>query len=196
MHLYISVSYFVCAVSLTHSLWLNKPHLARHKYIISRRLHWMPFKLELFSRENDVFTRDWCHTVSVRVAVTSLPAPLVIKGSARNRQDVRLTGWSPIRAGHARNRLIPGRSIGASLVLTHTKYDQIPIRYAQKSDLDRQSEQDFRLRRDLHTWFVQFRGPGSDGWRFAWHHILPLSLVSWCKNCLSVYQSWLQGDRN
>ncbi len=39
MHLYISESYFVCAVSLTHSLRLCKPHLARHKYIISRRLH-------------------------------------------------------------------------------------------------------------------------------------------------------------
>ncbi len=43
MHLYISESYLVCAVSLTHSLRLCKPHLARHKYIISRRLHWMPF---------------------------------------------------------------------------------------------------------------------------------------------------------
>ncbi len=51
------------------------------------------------------------------MAVTSLPAPLAIKGSARNRQDVRLTGRSPIQAGHARNRPIPitGRSIGASL---------------------------------------------------------------------------------
>ncbi len=58
MHLYISVSYFVCAVSLTHSLRLCKPHLARHKYIINRRLHWMPLKLESFSRENDVLTRD------------------------------------------------------------------------------------------------------------------------------------------
>ncbi len=58
MHLYISESYFVCAVSLTHSLRLFKPHLARHKYIISRRLHWMPLKLESFSHENDVLTRD------------------------------------------------------------------------------------------------------------------------------------------
>ncbi len=50
-------------------------------------------------------------TVSVRVAVTSLPAPLAIKGSARNRQDVRLTD------SHVRNQPIPitGRSIGASL---------------------------------------------------------------------------------
>ncbi len=56
MHLYISVSYFVCAVSLSHSLRLCKPHLARHKYIISRRLHWMQLKLE--SCWNYVFTRD------------------------------------------------------------------------------------------------------------------------------------------
>ncbi len=55
--------------------------------------------------------------VSVHVAVTSLPVPLAIIGSAQNRQAVRLTGWSPIRAGHARNRPIPitGRSMGASL---------------------------------------------------------------------------------
>ncbi len=54
-------------------------------------------------------------TVSVRMAVTSLPVPLAKKGSALNRQDVRLT--SPIRAGHVRNRPIPvtSRSIGASL---------------------------------------------------------------------------------
>ncbi len=39
MHLYIFESYFVCAVSLTHSLRLCKPHLAQHKYIISCRLH-------------------------------------------------------------------------------------------------------------------------------------------------------------
>ncbi len=51
--------------------------------------------------------------------MTSLPAPLAIKGSARNQQDVRLTSRSLIRAGHARNRPIPitGRSIGASLLL-------------------------------------------------------------------------------
>ncbi len=50
------------------------------------------------------------------MAVTSLPAPLAIKGSARNRQNVRLTGRSTGRAGHAKNRLIPitGRSIGVS----------------------------------------------------------------------------------
>ncbi len=114
MHLYISVSYFVCAVSLTHSLRLCKPHLARQKYIISRRLHWMILKLESFSHETTCLHA----TVSVRVAVTSLPAPLAIKGSARNRQDLRLTGRLSIRAGHAKNRLIPitGRSIGASLI--------------------------------------------------------------------------------
>ncbi len=65
---------------------------------------------------------NWSHshakrdaTVSMRVSVTSLPAPLTIKGSARNQQDVR---WSPIRAGHAKNRpiAITGRSIGASLI--------------------------------------------------------------------------------
>ncbi len=34
--------------------------------------------------------RLWYHTVSVCVAVASLPVPLAIKGSAQNRQDVRL----------------------------------------------------------------------------------------------------------
>ncbi len=58
MHLYISVSYFVCGVSLTHSLGLFKPHLAWHKYIINCHLHWMPLKLESFSRENDVLTHN------------------------------------------------------------------------------------------------------------------------------------------
>ncbi len=99
--------YFVCAVSLTHSLRLFKPHLAQHKYIISRRLHWMPFKLELFSRETTCLHATVISTVSVRMAVTSLPALLAIKGSARNRQDVRLTGRSPIRAGHAKNLSLP-----------------------------------------------------------------------------------------
>ncbi len=62
MHLYISESYSVCAVSLTHSLRLCKPRLARHKYIFSCRLHWMPFKLESFSRETTCFTRDCEYT--------------------------------------------------------------------------------------------------------------------------------------
>ncbi len=48
----------MCGVSLTHSLRLFKPHLARHKYIIIRRLHWMPLKLESFSCENNVLARD------------------------------------------------------------------------------------------------------------------------------------------
>ncbi len=81
----------LCAVSLTHSLRLFKPHLARHKYIISHHLHWMPFKLESFSRETTCILATVISTVSVRMAVTSLPAPLAIIGSARNRQDVRLT---------------------------------------------------------------------------------------------------------
>ncbi len=75
IYTFLWVTLCVCAVSLT--LGLCKPHLAQHKYIISRSLHWMPFKLELFSRENDVLL------VSVCVAVKSLPVPLAIKGSDR-----------------------------------------------------------------------------------------------------------------
>ncbi len=120
MHLYIYVSYFVCCLShtLTHSLRLCKPHLAQHKYIISRRLHWMPLKLESFSRETT------CLHATVSVAVTFLPAPLVIKGSARNRQDVRLTGRSPIRASHAKNRLISitGWSISSFLFISSISF--------------------------------------------------------------------------
>ncbi len=56
-------------------------------------------------------------TVSVCVAVTSLSVPLAIKGSAWNRQDKRLTGRSPIRAGHVKNLLI---TIAVkSLILNH-----------------------------------------------------------------------------
>ncbi len=134
MYLYISESYFVCAVSLTHSLGLFKPHLARHKYIISRRLHRMALKCELFSHESTCIHVTVISTVSVRVAVTSLPAPLAIKGWAQNWQDVRLTRRSPIRAGHARNRPIPisGRSIGASLILFYNlhfihPYSALPL---------------------------------------------------------------------
>ncbi len=94
MHLYILIyiynyilSYFVCAVSLTHSLRLFKPHLAQHKYIINRHLQWMPLKLELFSCETTCILATVISTVSVRVAVTSLPAQLAIKGSARNWHD-------------------------------------------------------------------------------------------------------------
>ncbi len=78
----------------------------------------MPIKLELFLCEKTCILATVISTVSVRVAVTSLPVPLAIKGSAQNWQNVRLTGRSPIQAGHARNRPIPitGRSIGASLI--------------------------------------------------------------------------------
>ncbi len=100
MHLYMSESYFVCAVSLTHSLRLCKSHLARHKYIINRHLHCIPLKLESFSRKTTCILVTMISTVSVRMAVTSLPASLAMIGSARNRQDVRLTGRSPIQASH------------------------------------------------------------------------------------------------
>ncbi len=77
----------------------------------------MPLKLVLFSHEMTCILTTVISTVSVRVAVMSLPAPLAIKGSARNRQDMRLTGQSLIQAGHAKNMQIPitGRSISASL---------------------------------------------------------------------------------
>ncbi len=38
MHLYISENYFVCAITLTHSLRLCKLHLARHKYTLRSKL--------------------------------------------------------------------------------------------------------------------------------------------------------------
>ncbi len=52
-------------------------------------------------------------TVSVRVAVKSLSAPLAIKG----HRSFFWIGRSPIQASHARNRPIPitGRSISASV---------------------------------------------------------------------------------
>ncbi len=108
MHLYISESSFVCAVSLTQAVQAS----SGTTYINYQSPFTLPLKLELFSCENDMLA------VSVRVALTSLPAPLAIKRSAQNRQDVRLTGRSPIRAGHVRNRPIPitGQSIGASLM--------------------------------------------------------------------------------
>ncbi len=98
----------MCCLSHTHS------GCARHKYIISCHLYWL--KLEPISRK----TMCLHTTVSVRVAVTSLPAPLAIKGSARNRYYMRLTGRSPIRTSHAKNRQIQitGRSIGAPLILS------------------------------------------------------------------------------
>ncbi len=76
----------------------------------------MPLKLELFSRETRCLHATVISTVSVRVSVTSLPVPLAIKESAWNRQEVRLTGQSPIWAGHAKKRPIPitGRSISTT----------------------------------------------------------------------------------
>ncbi len=50
----------MCAVSLTHKLRLCKPHLARHKYIISRCLHWMQLKLESFSLETTCLHTTEC----------------------------------------------------------------------------------------------------------------------------------------
>ncbi len=95
---------FCCDIDRNY--FRRKPHLAQHKYMISRRLHWMPFKLESFSREMTCILVTVISTVSVRVDVMSLPAPLAIIGSARNRQDVRLTD----------------RSIGASLVYRQQDY--------------------------------------------------------------------------
>ncbi len=123
MHLHISESYFVCAVSLRHSIRLCKPHLVRHKYIISRRSHWMPLIIRII-----LITKP-----RVYMRLRSLPAlsvPLAIKGSARNRQDVTLTGRSPIQAGHVRNCPIPitGRSIGASLVTSLAHHGTVPHR--------------------------------------------------------------------
>ncbi len=122
MHLYISVSYFVCAVSLTHSLRLCKPHLARHKYFISCCLHWMPLKLESFSRE----TMYLHATVSVRMAVTSLPAPLTIKRSAQNG---KMWDWpAGHRSGPVMWKIIRCRSIGASLLFSYATFNyHIPI---------------------------------------------------------------------
>ncbi len=114
----------LCVLSLSHTH--SHSHLAQHKYFISRCLHWMPLKLESFSRET-----MYLHvTVSVRMAVTSLPAPLTIKRSAQNWQDVRLNSRSPIRAGHVKNHPIPitGRSIGASLLFSYATFNyHIPI---------------------------------------------------------------------
>ncbi len=67
-----------------------------------------------------MFTRDFDIYCESARGCDVLPAPLAIIGSARNRQEVRLTARSPIRAGNERNRpiLITGRSISASLVNT------------------------------------------------------------------------------
>ncbi len=76
----------------------------------------MPFKLESFSRENDVLTRDgdiYCECArGCDVSACAAANKRIGSESARRETD-----WSPIRAGHARNHPIPntGRSIGASL---------------------------------------------------------------------------------
>ncbi len=85
---FLRVTLYVLSRAPTHSR-LFKPHLARHKYIISRRLHWMPLKS--FSRETTCILATVISTVSVRVAVTSLPAPLAIIGSARHETDRPVT---------------------------------------------------------------------------------------------------------
>ncbi len=85
---FLRVTLYVLSLSHTHSR-LYKPHLARHKYIISRRLHWMPLKS--FSRETTCILATVISTVSVRVAVTSLPAPLAIIGSARHETERPVT---------------------------------------------------------------------------------------------------------
>ncbi len=66
------------------------------------------------------FTRDWVCAWLWRLWLHRM----AIKGSSLNRQDARLTGRSPFRASHAKNRPIPitGRSIGASLVTTEKIY--------------------------------------------------------------------------
>ncbi len=79
---------FDFCTSLSHTLKLHKPHLARYKYIISRHK---------------------CDVTTDRLGIG------------------RLTGQSPVRAGHVENWLIPvpGQSIGASLLLwsDESKFD-------------------------------------------------------------------------
>ncbi len=104
----------MCAVSLTHSLRLCKPHLTRHKYIISRRLHWMPLKLELFS------SKTTCLQTTVISTAHGCDVSACAAGNKIDRLGIGETvTWDQllIRAGHARNRPIPitGQSIGASL---------------------------------------------------------------------------------
>ncbi len=87
MHLYIEL---LCVCYLSHTL---TQAVQASSGIINRHLHLMPLKLELFPRETTCILTTVISTVSVCVAVASLPAPslpvpLAIKGSARNRQDV------------------------------------------------------------------------------------------------------------
>ncbi len=67
---------FCCDIDRNY--FRRKPHLAQHKYMISRRLHWMPFKLESFSREMTCILTTVISTVSVRVDVMSLPALIIL----------------------------------------------------------------------------------------------------------------------
>ncbi len=81
-----SLSPFLVKFSqILESILLDNPHKAA------------ALSVESVSRENDVLTRDCDIILWVCVLpVMALPATLAIKGSARNRQDVRLTGRSPI----------------------------------------------------------------------------------------------------
>ncbi len=117
MHLQI-LSSFVCCLShtLTQAVQASSGTTSIH--------YQSPFtlnaiKIRIILMRNDMYTRDCDIILWVCVWLTSLPASLAIKGSARNRQDVRLIG--PIWAGHERNRpiQITDRSIGASLLVDY-----------------------------------------------------------------------------
>ncbi len=117
MHLYISVSNFVFGVSLTHSLRQCKPHLAR-------QIHYqLPFTLNAIKIRIILTRKTTClHATVISCAwLWRLCLRRWQQESAQNQQDLRLTGQSPIWAGHARNWPIPitGRSIGASLITLH-----------------------------------------------------------------------------
>ncbi len=104
MHLYISVSCFVCAVSLTHSLRLCKPHLARHKCIISRRLHWMQLKLESFSGETTCLHATECARGCDVIACAA--------GNKRiGTESVRRETDRPVMRKIARFRSLAGQSV-------------------------------------------------------------------------------------
>ncbi len=98
----------LCVLSLSHTH--SHSLLAQHKYLISRCLHWMPLKLESFSRET-----MYLHvTVSVRMAVTSLPAPLTIKRSAQNG---KMWDWpAGHRSGPVMRKIIRFRSLAGQSV--------------------------------------------------------------------------------
>ncbi len=111
----------LCLVFLSHTHSGSASLIWHDKYIISCRLQWMPLKLESFSHENNMLTRDCDIILWVCAWLWCLCLRRWQQESAQNRQDVRLTGQSPIWAGHARNWPIPitGRSIGASLITLH-----------------------------------------------------------------------------